>query len=83
MQFKTLLWPRANEHCCFSIFVLRLCPEASRDKCLTAKLYSINAVSGAVASESYYLSWFGLISCSMHINGWEMERYTQLKNKTC
>lgn len=56
---------------------------ASRDKCLTTKSYTINAVSGAVASESYYLSWFSLISCSMHINGWEMENYTPFKNKTC
>lgn len=81
IQFKTLVKPRAGEHRLFSI--LCPCPEASRDKCLTTKLYSINEVSSAVASESYYLSWFGLISCSMHINGWEMERYSQLKNKTC
>lgn len=81
IQLKTLLKPCASEHCFFSIFILCLCPEASRDKCLTTKLYSINEVSSAVASESYYLSWFHLISCSMHINGWKMERYSQLKNK--
>ena len=81
MQIKTSLYS-----CTIKGFLkeslLCLCPKASGDECLNTNPYTITATSVAEASESYYLSWFSLISRPMHINGWEMENYSPFKSST-
>ena len=78
MQIKTSLYS-----CTIKGFlkesILCLCPKASGDECLNTNPYTITGASVAAASESYYLSWFSLISRPMHINGWEMENYSPFK----